>query len=146
MDFRLRDNISDFLSHHGAIIYPITAFYTAPGTWHPHIYETPPKRPTPFLISNILEEFNSDCKDGGEMKCENQFRNHPNGQFYTREMYSPERPKFSDHKSTGSSNSHSPCNFMRDRVESPINGTVCCFIKKKKKKKKNNNRVAWVPV
>ena len=73
------------------------------------------------------------------MKCEKQFRNHPNGQFFTREMYSPERPKFSDHKSTGSSNSHSPCNFMRDRVESPINGTVCCFIKK------NNNRVAWVP-
>ncbi|XP_006824470.1 uncharacterized protein LOC102804764 [Saccoglossus kowalevskii] len=24
------------------------------GTWHPHIYEQPPKRPTPYYIANIL--------------------------------------------------------------------------------------------
>ena len=124
MEFRIRDNISDFLPHAGTIIYPIAAFYTAPGTWHPHIYDKPPKRPTPFFISNILDDLSNDTKDGLDIKCEKQSRNHQSSQFYGHEMCSPERPKFSDHKSTGSSNSHSPCNFMRDRVESPINGRV----------------------
>lgn len=28
--------------------------YTTPRTWHPHIYERPPRRPTSFLIADIL--------------------------------------------------------------------------------------------
>ncbi|KAK3095998.1 hypothetical protein FSP39_021832 [Pinctada imbricata] len=28
--------------------------YTTPRTWHPHKYDKPPMRPTPFFISNIL--------------------------------------------------------------------------------------------
>ena len=120
MEFRLQESVSDFLPRHGTIIYPIAAFYTAPGTWHPHIYNKPPKRPTPFLISNILDDI-KDGKDRLNVKCENQTRSETSVHYFGQRVCSPDRPKFGDQKSSGSSNGHSPCNFMRDRVESPIN-------------------------
>lgn len=40
-------------------------YYTAPRTWHPHIYEKTPKEPTPHFITDILglsrEEDNRHC-------------------------------------------------------------------------------------
>lgn len=123
MEFRIQESVSDYLPRNGTIIYPIAAFYTNPGTWHPHIYDKPPKRPTPFLITNILDDLR-EGKERQDIKCEKQSRKDLTGQYFGQSVCSPDRPKFADHKSSGSSNGHSPCNFMRDRVESPINGSV----------------------
>lgn len=125
MEYRLQESVSDFLPHPGTIIYPVAAFYTAPGTWHPHIYNKPPKRPTPFLISNILDGLKDERQDN---KCEKQLRKDDSGQYFGHGVGSPERHKFADHKSSGSSNGHSPCHFMRDRVESPITGNFIFYL------------------
>lgn len=42
-------------------------FITTPRTWHPHIYDPPPKQPTPFLISHILG-LSDQSKNRGEGK------------------------------------------------------------------------------
>ncbi|OWF45734.1 homeobox protein Dlx2a-like [Mizuhopecten yessoensis] len=43
-----------------------SVFFTAPRTWHPHIYEKTPKQPTPHFISNIL----GTCYDNDNVKIE----------------------------------------------------------------------------
>ncbi|KAK6186001.1 hypothetical protein SNE40_008120 [Patella caerulea] len=45
------------------IVFTPTAIYTAPRTWHPHIYENSPKRPTPFRIVDILGTSDDRSKD-----------------------------------------------------------------------------------
>lgn len=51
MECRLNPRSGSFLSAcHPRDVH----FITTPRTWHPHIYDPPPKQPTPFLISHIL--------------------------------------------------------------------------------------------
>ncbi|KAL3865194.1 hypothetical protein ACJMK2_006810 [Sinanodonta woodiana] len=55
MDYHTSERLflSDLLPSMGHYI-GMTKMYTTPGTWHPHIYERPPKQPTPHLIETIL--------------------------------------------------------------------------------------------
>ncbi|XP_046366276.1 brain-specific homeobox protein homolog [Haliotis rufescens] len=46
------------------VIFNGNKLYTTPRTWHPHIYENPPRQPTSFFIADILglrEERGSMC-------------------------------------------------------------------------------------
>ncbi|XP_069140149.1 uncharacterized protein [Argopecten irradians] len=65
--------------HHNSLTsscYPRdSAFFTAPRTWHPHIYEKTPKQPTPHFISNIL----GTCFDKDNVKIEEKRTMHVRG-------------------------------------------------------------------
>lgn len=57
-------------------------FITTPRTWHPHIYDPPPKQPTPFLISHILG-LSEQCKNNEARKIHKDSDNSPSSREET---------------------------------------------------------------
>ena len=124
----------------GLVPYANGFFYglptiTAPlNTWHPHIYNKPVKKPTPFFISNILDLKSSARESEIRSQIKHQFTTQANQLNIPQRLcntsgvikydadQSPSPSRYSDRAPTRPTNGQSPCSFMRDRVDSPEAG------------------------
>lgn len=97
-------------------------FITTPRTWHPHIYDPPPKQPTPFLISHILGLSDQSKNRGEGKKLTKDCDSSPDGQEQTlrKSHFSTGGENFKDECKCGGCLSGLKENDNRQKSGSPV--------------------------
>lgn len=90
--------------------------YTMPRTWHPHIYDSTPKQPTPHFIENILGVAgnDSDEKHTEEQTDEHEQTISPKDQT----LKTDDSPKNSSSQTQSDSKTEKAINYQEGEMES----------------------------